>query len=60
MFYSFVRDKCFPNVERKVSITDQSSKGSCNQLPSDRETIIDGYALRWPQFGVKNVFFEGN
>ena len=40
--------------------TDQSSKMPHIQVPSNQEIIIDGHTLRWPQYGISNVCFEGN
>lgn len=56
---SLIRNKIFLNVEPTVT-TDQLSKKPYVQFSFDPETIIDDHTLRWPKFGVKNAFFEGN
>jgi hypothetical protein len=46
------------NIEPIVT-TDHLSKMPPSLLSSDPESIIDGYTLKWPKFGINNAIFEG-
>ncbi|CAF2096636.1 unnamed protein product [Rotaria magnacalcarata] len=50
----------YPENDEPKAMTDQSSKKPHDQLTSHPEIMIDGCAIRWPKFQIKNALFEGN
>lgn len=50
-------DKTLPFIE-EISTTNQSKAKQHAVFAHQAEAQIDGYTMRWPQFGINNVFFN--
>ncbi|CAF4195296.1 unnamed protein product, partial [Rotaria magnacalcarata] len=42
------------------STADNSSKTSPTEASCQQETLVNGFVMRWPKFGVSNSVYNGN